>query len=142
MAENRLAMQRKMLQTVTTTGVDLNSVYSQTLQQIKEQKGDLPRLGMGVLMCQWVSHAGRPLLIDELYLALAVDMEATNLDPQKIRLQDTVLGSCLGLVMVEKKTSLVRLIHDTLQEYLSRPGILSGVHKILGETCLAYLNYD
>ena len=29
-----------------------------------------------------------------------------------------------------------------LQEYLSPPGILSGVHKILGETCLAYLNYD
>ena len=72
-----------MLQTVTTTGVDLDSVYSQTLQQIKEQKGDRPRLGMEVLM--WVSHAERPLLIDELCLALAVDVEATDLDPQKIR---------------------------------------------------------
>ena len=133
-------MQRKMLQTVTTTGVDLDSVYSQTLQKIKEQKGDRPRLGMEVLM--WVSHAKRALRIDELCHALAVDVEATDLDPQKIRLQDTVLGSCLGLVMVEKNTSLVRVIHDTLQGYLSRPGILSSVHEILGETCLAYLNYD
>ena len=34
------------------------------------------------------------------------------------------------------------LIHNTLKEYLSRSGILSSAHKILGETCLAYLNYD
>ena len=129
-----------MLQKVTTAGVDLDSVYSKTLQQIKEQKGDRPRLGMEVLM--WVSHSKRPLRINELLHALAVDVEATDLDPEKIRLQDTVLGSCLGLTMVDQKTSIVRLIHNTLQEYLSRPGILSGAHKILGETCLAYLNYD
>ena len=129
-----------MLQKVTTTGVDLDSVYGQTLQQIKEQKGDQPMLGIEALM--WVSHAKRPLQINELCHALAVDMEATDLDPQKIRLEDTVLGSCLGLAFVDKKTSAVRLIHDSLQEYLSRPGILSGAHKRLGETCLAYLNYD
>jgi len=129
-----------MLQKVTTTGVDLDSLYDQTLQQIKEQKGDLPRLGMEVLM--WVSHAERPLRIDELCHALAVDVEATDLDSEKIRSQDTVLGSCLGLAMVDKKTSIVRLIHDTLQQYLSRPGILSGTHKVLGEACLAYLNFD
>jgi len=140
LAEDRLAMQKNMLRKVTTTGVDLDSLYGQTLQEIKEQKGDRPRLGMEALM--WISHAKRPLRIDELCHALAVDVEATDLDPQKIRLQDTVLGSCLGLAFVDKKTSAVRPIHDTLQEYLSRPGILPGAHKILGETCLAYLNYD
>ncbi|PUU77094.1 ankyrin repeat-containing domain protein [Tuber borchii] len=140
LGEIRLARQRKMLQKVTTIGVNLDSVYGETLQQIKEQKGGWPRLGMGVLM--WVSSAVRPLRIDELCHALAVEVEATDLDPQKIRSQDTVLGSCLGLAFVDKKTSTVQLIHDTLQEYLSRPGILSGAHKILGETCLAYLNYN
>ena len=129
-----------MLQKVTTTGVDLDSVYGQTLQQIKEQKGDRARLGMEALM--WVSYAKRPLRIDELCHALAVDVEATDLDAGNIQPQDTVLGSCLGLVFVDKKASIVRPIHDTLQEYLSRPGILTGAHKILGETCLAYLNYD
>ena len=128
-----------MFQKVTTTGVDLDSVYSQTLQQINEQKGDRRRLGMKVLM--WLSHAKRPLRIDELCHALAVDVEATDLDPENIRPQDTVLGSCLGLAFVDKRASIVRPIHDTLQEYLSRPGILPGAHKILGETCLAYLNY-
>jgi len=129
-----------MLQKVTTVGVDLDSVYDQTLQQIKEQKGDRPRLGMEALM--WVSYAERPLRIDELRHALAVDVEGTDLDHKNIQPRDTVLGSCLGLVFVDKKTSIVRPIHDTLEEYLSRPGILPGAHKILGETCLAYLNYD
>ena len=42
--------------------------------------------------------------------------------------------------MVEKGSSRVQLIHDTLQQYLSRPGILFGAHRQLGETCLAFLN--
>jgi len=129
-----------MLKKVTTTGVDLDSLYGETLQQIKEQKGDRPRLGMEVLM--WVSHAEQPLKIEELCHALAVDMEVTDLNPKNIQPRDTVLASCLGLTMVDKRTSIVRLIHGTLQEYLSRPGILSGAHKVLGETCLAYLNSD
>ena len=61
-----------MLQKVATTGVDLESVYTQILQRIREQKGDRSRLGMEVLM--WISHAERPLTIGELCLALAVEV--------------------------------------------------------------------
>jgi len=129
-----------MLRKVATTGVDLDTVYDQTLQRIREQKGDRPRLGMEVLM--WVSHAERPLRIDELCHALAVEVEGTELDPENIRPQDTVLGSCLGLAVVDKETSQVRLIHYTLQEYLSRPGVLPDAHRTLGQTCLTYLNYE
>jgi len=129
-----------MLQKVATTGVDLNSVYDQTLRRIKEQKRDRSRLGMEVLM--WVSYAERPLRIDELSHALAVEMGETELDPENVPPLDTVLGSCLGLAVVDKKTSTVRLIHYTLQEYLSRLGVLPNAHRTLGEICLTYLNYD
>ena len=129
-----------MLQKVSTTGVDLNSVYYQTLGRIKDQKGGRSRLGMEVLM--WVSHAERRLRIDELCHALAVEMETTDLDLENVPPQDTVLGSCLGLVVVDKETSTVRLIHYTVQEYLSQPGVLPGAHRVLGQTCLTYLNYD
>ena len=61
---------------------------------------------------------GAPLKIDELCHALAVDIQSTNLDPENIRPQATVLGSCLGLAVVDAETSTVRLIHHTLQEYL------------------------
>ena len=69
-------------------------------------------------------------------------MGAKDLDLENIRPQDTVLGSCLVLAVVDKATSTVRLIHYTLQEYLSRPGVLPGAHRTLGQTCLTYLNYD
>ena len=140
LGETSLASRKKMLRKVATTGVGLDTVYAQTLQRIMEQKGDRSRLGMEVLM--WVSHAERPLLIDELCHALAVDLESTGLDPENIRPQDTVLGSCLGLAVVDAETSTVRLIHYTLQEYLSRHGIFPDAHKTLGLTCLVYLNYE
>jgi len=129
-----------MLQKVARTGVSLDSVYAQTLQRIREQKGDRSRLGMEVLM--WVSHSARSLRISELRHAVAVEIESTDLDPENVRPRDTVLGSCLGLVTVDEKTSAVRLIHYTLQQYLSVPGILPDTHKTLGQTCLAYLNYE
>ena len=140
LGQTSLARRKQMLQKVAMTGVGLDSVYAQTLQQIKEQKGDRSRLGMEVLM--WVSHAERPLRIDELCHALAVDMQSTDLDPENIRPQDTVIGSCLGLVVIDTETSTVRLIHYTLQEYLSRYGIFPDAHKTLGEACLVYLNYE
>ena len=130
LGETSLTRRKIILQKVATTGVDLDSVYSQTLQRIKEQKGDRSRLGMEVLM--WVSYTERPLQIDELCHALAVDMQSTDLDSEKIPPQDTVLASCLGLAVVDTETSTVRLIHHTLQEYLSRAGterVISGPMK-------------
>jgi len=139
LGESSLAMRKKMLKLVAATGVDLNSVYDQTLNRIREQKGDRSRLGMEVLM--WVSYSERPLRVDELCHALAVEMGSTDLDPENTRPQDTVLASCLGLAVVDKETSTVRLIHYTLQEYLSRSSIFPDAHKTPGQTCLTYLNY-
>ena len=112
LGETSLARRKEMLQKVATTGVDLDNVYDQTLRRIKEQRGGRSRLGMEVLM--WVSHAERPLRIDELCHALAVEMGTTDLDPDNIRPQGTVLGSCFGLAVVDSTTSMVWLIHYTL----------------------------
>ena len=129
-----------MLQKVATMGVNLDRAYAQTLQRIRDQKGSRSRLGMEVLM--WVSYAERPLRIDELCHALAVEIGSTDLDTENISPEDTVLGSCLGLAVVHKETSTVRLIHYTLQEYLSQPSVFPDAHRTLGQTCLTYLNYD
>ncbi|RPB01348.1 hypothetical protein L873DRAFT_1891480 [Choiromyces venosus 120613-1] len=88
---------------------------------------------MPVLM--WISHGERPLRIEELCQALA-------LDPGNIPSQDSVLESCLGLAIVDKETSIVRLTHSTFREYLRSPGILPGAHKMLVEIGLTYLNYE
>ena len=138
--ETSVAKRKKMLQKVATTGVDLETVYAQTLQRIREQKGDRSRLGMEVLM--WVSHAERPLTISELSHALAVEVRTTDLNPENICPQDVVLRSCLGLIAIDSGASTVRLCHYTLQEYLHLPDVLPTAHQTLARTCLAYLNYD
>ncbi|RPA98207.1 hypothetical protein L873DRAFT_1061721 [Choiromyces venosus 120613-1] len=53
----------------------------------------------------------------------------------------TLVNCCQGLITVDKEASTVRLIHFTLQEYLSaHPDIFSSPHLAMAEICLTYLN--
>ena len=120
--------------------LDLKGVYDVTLARINEQYGEKAKLGMAALM--WISHSERPLQLDELLHALAVEIGSTDLDLTRIPWVETLLSSCLGLVLVDRKASTVRLIHSTLQEYLSTFSEIFGpTHSLMAETCLTYLNF-
>jgi len=122
-----------------TDGVELGDFYGTTISRIKAQDGDKCRLGMAALM--WISHAERPLLADELCYALAVQLGSTDFDAGNIPSMATLVNCCQGLITVDKEASTVRLIHFTLQEYLSaRPDIFSKPHSPMAEICLTYLN--
>ena len=137
LGETTKVRRRKTLKTVATVGVALGDVYDETLQRIREQNEGLSRLGMQVLM--WVSHSERPLQIHELCHALAVEIGSTRLDLDNAPSVDTVLDSCLGLIIIDKNSTL-HLIQDSLREYLSNKNIFPGAHKTLAETCLTFLN--
>jgi len=122
-----------------TEGLDLKGVYDVTLARIKEQGGEKARLGMTALM--WISYSERPLQLDELLHALAVEIGSTFLDTKRIPSVEALLSCCLGLVVVDTEGSTVRLIHFTLQEYLYISDIFSPTHSIMAETCLTYLNF-
>ena len=120
-------------------GLELGDVYGGTIERIKAQSGDKSRLGMAALM--WVSHAERPLRVDELCHALAVELGSTNFSAGNIPSMSTLVGSCQGLITVDKEASTVRLVHFTLQEYFSAlPDIFSRPHSAVAEICLTYLN--
>ena len=122
-----------------TDGSELGDVYGATIERIKAQAGDKPRLGMAALM--WVSHAERPLQADELCHALAVKLGSTDFDTGNVPSMSVLVGCCQGLITVDKEASTVRLIHFTLQEYLSaRSDIFSRPHSAMAEICLTYLN--
>ena len=92
-------------------------MYDATIGRIKAQDGDKSRLGMTALM--WISNAERPLRADELCHALAVQLGTTDFDFGNIPSISTLVSCCQGLITVDKEASTVRLIHFTLQEYLS-----------------------
>ena len=131
---------RQKLGTVTE-GLDLNGVYSATLERVKEQGGEKTRLGMAALM--WISHSERLLQLGELSHALAVEIGSRDLDPERIPSVETLLSCCLGLIVIDREASTIRLIHFTLQEYLyTYPNLFGPTHSMMAETCLTYLNFQ
>ena len=122
-----------------TDGLGLGDAYGATLDRIRGQGGEKARLGMAVLM--WISHAERPLKADELCHALAVEIGSPDLNTDNLPSIGTLLACGQGLVVVEKETSTVRLIHFTLQEYLrAHPELFGSAHSTIAETCLSYPN--
>ena len=106
---------------------------------IMAQDEEKATLAMAAL--RWICYSERPLQVDELCHALAVEIGATDFNLENIPSISTLLDYCQGLIVVDSETSTVRLIHYTVQEYLcSYPGLFSKPHSILAETCLTYLN--
>ena len=133
--------QRKKKLDQMIQGRGLRDAYSATLARIKAQKGSKARLGIEVLM--WLSHSERPLNANELCHALGVEVGSTNLDSQNIPAIETLLGCSFGLVTVEASTYTVRLVHYTLQEYLSKnTDLFYSPHSAIAQTCLTYLNFQ
>ena len=140
LGETTLHHRRQKLEVITER-VDLKGVWDTALERIKEQDGQKARLGIAALM--WVSHSERPLHLDELSHALAVEIGSTNLNPDRIPPVETLLSSCLGFLVIDRETSVVRLIHFTFREYLHAHFDLFGQsHSIMAETCLTYLNFS
>jgi len=139
LGEATKAKRRKMLETLATTGVALGDVYRETLQRIGEQNDGLSELGMRVLM--WVSHSRRPLQIAELCHALVVEIGSMELNPDDAPSADSIIDSCLGLVIIDEQSTF-RLIHHSLREYIDDNNIFPRVHQTLAETCLTCLNFS
>ena len=139
LGEVTLCQRRKKLDEMTKRQ-GLGDAYAATLSRVMAQPRSKSKLGMEALM--WVYHAERPLKIGELCHALgvrgSVDLDIMDIPPMR-----TLLRCSLGLVTVEKSSSIVRLVHYTLREYLSHnPNLFPNPHSRIAEACLTYLNYQ
>ncbi|KAG0632831.1 ankyrin repeat-containing domain protein [Tuber brumale] len=140
LGEVTISQRRKKLEKMTQ-GNGLSDAYMATLNRLRAQKGNKSALGLRVLM--WVLYSERPLQANELCHALGVEVGSTDLDVENVPALRTLLSSCLGLVTVEASSSTVRLVHFTLQEYLSSdPTLFHSPHATIAEVCLTYLNFD
>ena len=133
-----ISWRKKVLESIKA-GAGLGDAYGATLERIRAQGVEKTKLAMATLT--WACHSERPLQVDELCHALAVETGAKDFDSENIPSIGTLLHCCQGLITVDKEALTVRLIHHTVQEYLcSQPGLFSKPHSILAETCLTYLN--
>jgi len=106
--ETSIAQREKRLKAVKD-GAGLGEAYGETLERIKAQGGGRTKLAMAALM--WICHAERPLQVDELRHALAVEIGSTFFNSENAPSIGVLLGCCQGLIIVDKESSTVRLIH-------------------------------
>ena len=122
-------------------GLGLEGAYEATLERIRAQEGEKVTLAMTTLM--WICYSERPLLVDELCHALAVEIGSTHFNSDNVPATETLLTCCQGLLTVDKEAMTLRLIHHTLREYLcTHCNLFPRAHLLVAETCLTYLNSD
>ncbi|KAL8689137.1 MAG: hypothetical protein Q9218_005122 [Villophora microphyllina] len=132
---------RSALQNLPT---ETNTTYDEALQRIKDQSDEDASLAKSVFL--WVSLSPIPLTVRELQHAIGT-MSLDNgleLDDEDLPDSDILIGVCAGLVVVDKETSLVRLVHYTIQVYFeSKPVLqLSTAYKTMTKTCITYLSLE
>ena len=103
-----------------------------------------PKVDLANKILAWVIFARRPITIEELRCALAVELGDSDLNEEGLLDRGYLLSVCGGLVMTNGDTEIVRFIHYTLQEYFERARHLelSSAQTYLATTCITYLSFS
>lgn len=120
----------------------LDTAYGEAMDRIDGQKQGFKDLADQVL--SWITTARRPLSVQELQHAIAIELEEAFLDPENISDIEDILSVCGGLVIIDLESNIVRLVHYTTQEYLEsiRPERFPFAQQDVCASCITYLCYD
>ena len=120
----------------------LNDALQSTMARIQDQPDGRRRMGLNALM--WISHAKRPLLVNELSEALAIRSGDKSLDRDSQPRPGIIVDCCMGLVTVDEKTSEVRLVHFSVQEFLhaNQSLFFPDAEDIIAGACITYSLFD
>ncbi|RPA78851.1 hypothetical protein BJ508DRAFT_151864 [Ascobolus immersus RN42] len=117
----------------------LDATFSRTIKRIQEQDKHLRQIAFSAL--QWMTFARAPLTKDDLETALAVDIDDLKFYSKNVTDLQTILDSCLGLLLYNSESDTILLFHFSVQEYLlmHREEYFPYGDYRIGETCLAFI---
>lgn len=97
----------------------------------------------------WVTHARRPLLVEELLHGLAIDYnedgeQPKTFDEENLLSPKSLIDVCAGLVVIDPASQIVRLVHYTTQEFFDKERLhrFKDADEDISRACLTYLCYD
>ncbi|BCR83240.1 ankyrin repeat domain-containing protein [Aspergillus chevalieri] len=96
----------------------LDDAYEKAMQRIQGQVQEHQELAKQVL--SWISCAKRRLTSVELQHAIGVEENTSEFDRDNIADIRLIVSVCAGLVIVDKESDIIRLVHYTTQEYFER----------------------
>ena len=123
---------------VLPDGID--RTYSEAWHRVCNQSPQQAELGKRIL--SWMIHATRPLRVQELRYALAIEDNDEEIDPDGLLDVATLTSFCAGLVIIDEQRGLFSLVHPTTQEYFDKHKdvLFPAAHENIAATCITYLN--
>ncbi|KAH6894807.1 hypothetical protein BKA70DRAFT_1570616 [Coprinopsis sp. MPI-PUGE-AT-0042] len=118
---------------------DIEAIYAKTWQRILAQGPKQSNLAKLVLL--WITHANGEMTINTLRRAVSTCPETYAFEPKRMVPEALLLSVCCGLVSVDEKTRLVRLIHYTTRDAILPRilGLFPVPHALLGHVCIAHV---
>ena len=80
----------------------------------------------------------------ELQHALAVEPDKSEPDEENLPDEELLTSVCAGLVIVDRESNIIRLVHYTTQEYFERIRMtrFPDAQTSITTTCLVYISFD
>jgi ankyrin repeat protein len=138
--------QKTSVRSIRRTLPDLSMVLSQAhekaLSRVESQNDDARDLAAQVF--SFLSHAFRPVTVDELQYALAVEPGVAKFDQKGIVDSGYIIAVCGGLVVIEKNANIIRFVHYSTQEYFKtiRGTKYPDGHANQASSCLVVLSME
>jgi ankyrin repeat protein len=132
---------RNVRRTLKSLPINLSNAHRDMMERIDRQEATAVRAAYQVL--SWIVSAVRPLTIAELRHALAIEPGEPRFDKSGMRSQGYLLTVCGGLVVIESRSTIVRLVHYSTEEYIqaTRQDLLRSANATIASSCLTYLSY-
>ncbi|KAF4949959.1 hypothetical protein FGADI_8560 [Fusarium gaditjirri] len=114
--------------------------YEIAMERVRKQPQDHKDLAVQVL--SWITCAKRPLTVEDLRRALAVEVGTEELNMHALPDTSTMVQVCIGLVTIDESDGIIRLAHYTTQEYFEQTQAtwFPEAESYITTACVAYLN--
>jgi hypothetical protein len=93
-----------------TLPMKIYSSFDDAMERIEKQPDQDRRRAKQVLM--WISCVLRPLTVEELRHALTVELGSDQMSMDALLAKSRLISVCAGLVTVDQRSQIIRLIHD------------------------------
>lgn len=102
-------------QTLESFPAQIEDVYRETWKRVLDQNPKQVALAKTILL--WVLHSQKPMTIEQLRRAIAVDPDTNQFDRTRLVPEATLMALCRGLVSLEEESKVVRLVRELLTDY-------------------------
>ncbi|KAJ6072623.1 hypothetical protein N7467_010708 [Penicillium canescens] len=117
----------------------LETAYQKGIEIIRAQQ--LPSYKLAVKTLSWLAYAKRALFATELRHALGTHVGMKDFDPRYLTPIDIIDSVCAGLVVFDRKSGIIRLVHYTTKEFLVRDSTCENAETEITRISITYLSF-